>query len=179
MRLMTGGVSFEQRQEAEEPSNARFKTRKFVASRPRILAFCLGPAVPGVLLVLSALSYYHSIPPGDQATRHLAVGLCSVVAGVLFGGATFLYMSYAQKNIGLEATRIVILDGESLLTSSWSEVVLEPVKGGWVKTFVFFVAGRRKSIDSVFFPDFGSIVAMMNERVASANRALTESTHVL
>lgn len=180
MRLHTGGFSFgEKADDAARLGASRFTPRKFGVNKVRVMTLCLAPLVPCVLLFLSAWGYSKSIPDGDATTRMLIVGLCSIMGTLLLTGGVYIYITYGQRALELDAQRLIILEGEGMLTANWTEVVPESVRGSAVKTFAFYAAGRRKTVDSLFFPEFDQIVSAINERVDSVQAAMRETTHVL
>ena len=156
------------------------ETRVVKVSASRVVMFCVLPFIPAALLIWSAVRYYRIIPEGDPTMRYFAVGICAAFAGLLISGSSYLYLKYSQKTITLEQKRLVVREADSLLAVGWSEVTIDPVKGGLVKMCVFHLAGRRRWIDSVFFPDFNEAVEGISDRVKAAHVALNEtSTHVL
>lgn len=154
-------------------------TRIVQVSFPRIIIFCVLPLIPAALLIKAATTYYKIIPAGDLTMRYLAVGICSAFAGALVAGSSYLFLKYSRKTITIETKRLMVRDSDSLLSVGWSEVTVEPVKGGVVKTCVMHLAGRSRWIDSVFFPDFDQAVSLINERAVAANAAMNDSTVVL
>lgn len=155
-------------------------TRVIKVSPSRILIFCVLPFIPAALLILSAVNYYRIIPAGDPTMRYTAVGVCAAFAGLLVSGSSYLYLKYSQKTITLEQKRLVVRDADSLIAVGWGEVTIDAVKGGMVKMCVFHLAGRRRWIDSVFFPEFNLAVRAISERVKATQAAMNDtSTHVL
>lgn len=161
------------------PVISDLSTREVRVSFARVIVFCVVPLIPAVLLVKAATTYYRIIPAGDLTMRYLAVGLCSAFAGALVSGASYLFLKYSRKTITIEAKRLVVRDSDSLLAAGWAEVVVDPIKGGFVKTCVMHLAGRTRWIDSVFFPEFLEAVRLCKERAAAANAAMRDPTVIL
>lgn len=165
--------------DSKGPIITDLRTREVRVSFTRVIVLCVVPLIPAAMLLMAAKTYYRIIPAGDPAMRYLAVGLCSAFAGALVSGASYLFLKYSRKTFIIEAKRLVVRDADSLLAVGWNEVLVDPVKGGFVKTCVMHLAGRIRWIDSVFFPEFQEAVRLCNERAAAANAALRDTTVVL
>lgn len=174
VRLMTGGVDF-----AVVPGKDGFVPRHFKPNLIRVGAFCAVPMIPGVLLILSAVNYYNTIPTGDMPLRYLSVGICLSMASVSLIGALYLYGLCARRVIKVEPLYIVLSEGRSSVRAKWREVAVRPTRSRVIKTLILIVAGRRVLIDSLFFPDFKEIVTDVNERVQRARAAATDTTYVV
>ncbi len=168
-----------QRTMPAQAPEVRVTRRVFKPNMQRLMMCCVAPWLPGLVAVWMGYYYKQLLPPGDMSIRVLLVTLCWLFSFAMFASSFFLYFSIARRVITVEPQRIIWQDGDAMLTSGWDEVYPETPRFGIIKVQIVYIAGRRKSFDGLFFPDFMEIAAAINERVRSVQKYLNSSMHIV
>lgn len=155
---------------------ADFSPRSWGSSKGRIVILSMLPLAAAGRLLYQAYYYFHTIPPGDRSFRGFVTGGCIVMALAIGASIVQIVARHYGSRIQIEAGRLIIRDGNALVSSDWGDVQLAPeYRRLGIRQVTVCVAGRPRVVDELFYPNFDEICASMRERVQAFDKAMRRS----